>query len=96
MTNIHLPFICTGSNSKDDHPSKATPIIDRVVNTHSRAIAEDDLHLSSVDRNRSKHPMAYVVHYYGLTHHYISVCALIPKLNPSALSGKISRLVTLT
>lgn len=52
---MHLPFICTGSISKDDHPSKARPIMDTVVSTHSRAIAEADLHLPSVVRDKSKY-----------------------------------------
>ena len=59
--HVHLPFICTGSNSKDDRPSKATPIMDTVVSTHSRAIAEAHLHLPPVDRDKSKYPLAYVV-----------------------------------
>ena len=32
-TNIHQPFPCMVSNSKDDHPSRATLIRNRVPNT---------------------------------------------------------------
>jgi len=44
--------------------------MDTVVNTHSRAIAETNLHLLPVNRDKSKYPMGYAVHYYSLTRHY--------------------------
>ena len=44
--------------------------MDIVVNTHSRAIAETNLHLLPVNRDKSKYPMGYAVHYYSLTRHY--------------------------
>ena len=36
------------SNSKDDHPSKATPITHTVVSIHPTAIVEANLHLPPV------------------------------------------------
>ena len=48
--------------------------MDTVVNTHSRAIAETDIHFPPMDRDKSKYQVGYVVgyvvHYYSLTHHY--------------------------
>ena len=46
------------STSKDDHPSKATPIIDRTPNTLPGTMNEAPRHLS-VGREKSKQPMAY-------------------------------------
>ena len=47
------------STSKDDHPSKATPIMNRVPNTLPRTVTQAPRHfILSVGREKSKQPMA--------------------------------------
>ena len=46
------------SNSKDDHPSKATPIMNKVPNTHPKTAQQAPTH-SSVGEEKSKQPMAH-------------------------------------
>ena len=41
------------SNSKDNHPSKATPIMNRVPNTHPKAVMQAAPHLSPMGREMS-------------------------------------------
>ena len=47
------------SNSKDDHPSKTTPIIDRAPNTLPRTVNQAAKNFKSVGREKSKQPMAH-------------------------------------
>ena len=42
------------SNSKDDHPSKTTPITNTVASIHPIAIAKANLHLPSVGVERGQ------------------------------------------
>ena len=46
-------------NSKDDHPSKATPIMSRTPNTLPTAANQAAKHFKSVGREKSKQPMAH-------------------------------------
>ena len=48
------------SNSKDDHPSKATPITNRVPVTHPGTVMQADIYFpSSEGGEKSKQPMAH-------------------------------------
>ena len=63
------------SNSKDDHPSKITPITNRVPNTIPRtaqqAPKQAPTHLSSpVGREKSKQPMAHRGIQFGYCFHF--------------------------
>ena len=77
------------STSKDDHPSKATPITpitNRVPNTHPRTVTQAHRHLLSlyflsVGREKSKQPMAYSGQLRQLICIYIAYPSTFDKVN---------------
>ena len=46
------------STSKDDDPSKVTPTMNKVTNTHPKTVKQVDAYLSPVGREKSNQPMA--------------------------------------
>ena len=58
------------SNSKDDHPSKATPITNRVPDTIPRTATQAPKHLLTVGREKSKQPMAHRGIQFGYCFHF--------------------------